>query len=224
MNPAAATPDGREGAPMQDHKFLIRCANTSDLRAITAIHLSSFGDAFLAQLGRRFLWQYYQLILKFRGGILLVAESDQITRGFAAGFLEPDVFYQEMIRNRWRFVWPVALAAVQNPALLGRILAGFRLVRHATRASVDGLACELSSIAVLPEDSSRGAGTCLLRAFIDASWSRDAEMVYLTTDSTNLVANALYRREGFTLVQTFHRSADREMNEYAMYRSSTTGD
>jgi hypothetical protein len=35
------------------------------------------------------------------------------------------------------------------------------------------------------------------------------------------VANALYRREGFTLIQTFHRSPGREMNEYAMYRKST---
>jgi ribosomal protein S18 acetylase RimI-like enzyme len=221
MNPAAITPDGREGADMRDRKFLIRCAKLCDLEAITAIHQSSFGEAFLSQLGRRFLKQYYQLVLGFRGGILLVAENGQVIKGFAAGFLEPDLFYREMMRNRWRFVWPLLFAAVRHPSLLGRILAGFRQVRHATRASVDGLACELSSIAVSPEDSSRGAGTCLLRAFIDTAWTRDAEMVYLTTDATNLVANALYRREGFTLIQTFHRSPGREMNEYAMYRKST---
>jgi ribosomal protein S18 acetylase RimI-like enzyme len=207
-----------EIALSKERSFFVRSAQFQDLNAIAAIHQRSFGDAFLARLGCRFLLQYYRLVLQFPGGILLVAERDHVLNGFAAGFLEPDSFYREMMQNRWRFVWPLAVAAIQNPGLVGRIFSGFRLVRHAIRGPVDGLACELSSIAVLPEDSSRGAGTCLLRAFLETAWSRHAEMVYLTTDATNLAANALYRREGFVLVQTFHRGAHREMNEYAMYR------
>jgi ribosomal protein S18 acetylase RimI-like enzyme len=80
---------------------------------------------------------------------------------------------------------------------------------------------ELSSIAVAPEASGNGLGKTLVQAFLEQSWSMDAQCVYLTTDADcNEHANALYRDAGFRHARRFLQRKGRWMNEYVIHREA----
>lgn len=197
---------------------IVRNAAPKDLDAIVAIHQRAFGEFFLTQMGGSFLRMYYQLVLSYRAGILLVGEKHGSVSGFVCGFADPGEFYQLMWQNRRAFVLPALTALVRHPSLTANILHAVRRIQTSA-AQGPQRSCELSSIAVVPEVSGNGLGKTLLRSFLTESWSKAAEYVYLTTDaSANETANALYRDIGFQQSRCFLQRRGRWMNEYVFHR------
>ncbi len=196
----------------------VRRAEKADLVRIVEIHQEAFSHFFLTQLGRGFLYRYYDLVLRYRAGILLVSEGSEGLEGFACGFADPDEFYALMRRRRRSFVLPVLSALVRRPSLTAQIVRGMRRVeRQASQRTAQS--CELSSIAVSPEAGGRGVGKALVKAFLDAAWSWGAQHVILDTDADdNETANALYQRAGFQFCRRYEKCKGRWMNEYVMHR------
>lgn len=195
----------------------VRPARFEDLDRIAEIHIRAFGEAFLARMGRRFLRVYYREVLEFDGGVLLVAERDSEIAGFVAGFTHPSDFYQHLLKRKWRLAWPVIHGVIRSPRLLARVIGGVKFVERSKRSVTPGNACELSSIAVDPTIKGGGLGKMLLDTFLQLAAEMGSEFVYLTTDTDNMAANALYRHNGFELSQTFNRGRNRVMNEYVYY-------
>jgi len=196
----------------------VRKATEADLGAIVAIHRRTFGRAFLTQMGAHFLRSYYDLVLHYRAGIMLVSEHAGVLNGFVCGFADPAEFYRLMWRNRRAFALPALSALLRRPALAFNVLQGVRRVQD---SAMDGptQSCELSSIAVTPEASGNGLGRRLVEAFLKHSWAKRADCVYLTTDAEgNDAANALYRDMGFHQTRRFLQRRGRWMNEYRLAR------
>ena len=197
---------------------VVRAATLQDLPGIVTIHQKAFHHFFLTQMGAAFLRRYYQHVLQYRSGIVLVSEREGRLNGFVCGFADPANFYRSMWRSRRVFALPALTALLRHPSLAANVLNG---VRRIYSPAVHGpeRSCELSSIAVAPEASGNGLGKMLLRAFLEESWSRQADCVYLTTDADgNQAANALYRETGFQQARRFLQRKDRWMNEYVFHR------
>jgi ribosomal protein S18 acetylase RimI-like enzyme len=199
----------------------VRKATVEDLASIVSIHQKAFSHFFLTRLGREFLQRYYELVLHYRAGILLVSESRGVLEGFACGFLNPAEFYGLMWRNRRSFVLPALSALVRHPYLAAGVARGVQKIQtSASRAPAQS--CELSSIAVTPEAGGSRLGRTLVQAFLAQAWSMDAQCVYLTTDADgNEMANALYRKSGFQHTRRFLQRKGRWMNEYVIERMET---
>jgi ribosomal protein S18 acetylase RimI-like enzyme len=212
--PARRTP------PAHREASRVRHAVTGDLPGIVAIHQTAFKQFFLTRMGATFLRRYYELVLNYRSGIVLVSESRGRLNGFVCGFVNPAEFYRLMWGKRQTFA-PAALAALlRHPWLVTNVLYGVRRIQESA-AQGPPRSSELSSIAVIPEASGNGVGRELLHAFLDQSWSKNAQCVYLTTDAdANDAANALYRETGFQHSRRFLQRRGRWMNEYVFCRQA----
>jgi len=195
----------------------LRHAGAADIPEIVDIHLAAFQNSFLTRLGRAFLVRYYECVLNYDGGILLISKGKS-AEGFAAGFMHPESFYRGMKKSAWSFAVPAAAAVIRDPSLALRVLHGFRRVRMPAQEKPAG-DCELSSIAVRPEATGRRIGAALVHAFLEQAWTKNARCVSLTTDADgNDLVNKFYARLGFDHRRTFERYRGRPMNEYVFYR------
>ena len=201
---------------------MVRQARTDDLAGIVSIHQKAFSHFFLTRLGTEFLRFYYELVLNYHAGIVLVSEGRDSLEGFVCGFVDPAEFYRLMWRNKWPFVLPALSALVRHPSLAAKILYGIQRIQTSA-SQVSACSCELSSIAVAPEAGGNGLGKTLVQAFLEQSWSMNAQCVYLTTDTEdNDRANALYREIGFQQARCFLQRKGRWMNEYVMHRQTAS--
>ena len=197
---------------------VVRSATVSDLPRIVAIHQKAFREFFLTRMGAGFLRRYYELVLNYHAGIVLVSERRGSIAGFVCGFAEPADFYRLMWRNRLSFALPVLAALLRDPSLAGNMIRAVRRIQSSATGG-SALSCELSSIAVMPEASGGGVGRTLLEAFLERSWASEAQSVYLTTDAHgNDAANSLYLDVGFQRARRFLQKNGRWMNEYVFHR------
>jgi ribosomal protein S18 acetylase RimI-like enzyme len=195
---------------------VVRTATTQDLPGIVKIHQKAFSHFFLTQMGEAFLRNYYDLVLNYRAGIILVSEGPGTVEGFACGFVEPAEFYRLMWRSRRSFAMPVLSALVRQPSLAAKVLSGVHRIQT-PESEWPARSCELSSIAVAPETSGNGLGKVLMRAFLEEARKMDAQCVYLTTDADgNDAVNAFYRDVGFKPTRRFLQRKGRWMNEYVI--------
>jgi glycosyltransferase involved in cell wall biosynthesis/ribosomal protein S18 acetylase RimI-like enzyme len=198
----------------------VRRAGADDLAGIVAIHQKAFSQFFLTRLGAEFLRLYYELVLNYHAGIVLVSESRGALDGFVCGFVDPAEFYRLMWRNKHHFALPALSGLIRHPSLAARILYGVRRIQSSASQGPPR-SSELSSIAVAPHALGNGLGKTLVHAFLEQSWSMDAQCVYLTTDADgNEQANALYRAAGFQHVSRFLQRKGRWMNEYVIHREA----
>jgi ribosomal protein S18 acetylase RimI-like enzyme len=203
-----------------NRKAVVRQATTADLPRIVAIHQEAFSHFFLTRLGKEFLRRYYDLVLSYETGIVLVSEGPHQLDGFACGFVDPAEFYREMWRAKRSFVLPALSAMLRHPSLAAGVLYGVhRIQESASRAAARS--CELSSIAVVPEAAGSKRGQALMRAFLEQAWSMNAQCVYLTTDADgNDSANAFYKKSGLRHTRRFLQRKGRWMNEYVIERAA----
>ena len=196
----------------------IRRAEPGDIPAVVRVHQASFPNFFLSQLGPAFLQAYYDLVLRFEYGIILVSEECQAIDGFCAGFLYPSQFYQRMSASKMHFALPILRGVLANPRCFSRVVRRSRRVADQSQQSPDTqthVTCELSSIAVDPVSMGVGLGKALLLAFQAEAQARGAEQITLTTDADNNErVNHFYQRMGFTLSKSYVADEQRVMNEY----------
>lgn len=196
--------------------MIIRAATIRDLPGVAATHLAAFPGFYLTELGRRFLINYYALILDTNKGIIWVAEEDGRIFGFVSGFLKPAAFYAKLKRRKLQFLVAALPALVRKPRRAVRFVANFRRTRMMSREDRPGSA-ELSSLCVVPGNRRKNVGRELVTAFNRAARSLGAGTVVLTTDAyLNDQVNHFYKKMGFFLIKTFEAQPGRWLNEYGL--------
>ena len=194
-----------------------RAARRDDLDAIAHVHDTAFAGFFLSGMGTAFVRAYYELVLDYAAGLLLVADVDGETRGFVAGFGDPAAFYAHMAKRRTRLVLPALRGVLRRPGLLPRVLFNRRRVADEAAGPQRADHFVLSSIGVDPAAAGRGLGRDLVAAFLSEARARGGRTVGLTTDADdNEAVNAFYAGFGFELHRTFASGPKRRMNEYLL--------
>jgi ribosomal protein S18 acetylase RimI-like enzyme len=187
------------------------------LDEIVSVHLEAFPGFFMAQLGPRFLKQYYRCVAEFPKGILLTETGERGCIGFVAGFIDPSEFYQDLRRRRVRFALAASAGIAARPRRLITMLANYKRAGDIAQQVPSPGTAELSSLAVLPGASGRGVGSRLVRRFIAVAKTAGAVKVVLTTDTNgNDAVNKFYQRLGFSCVRTFEARRGRLLNEYVI--------
>lgn len=194
---------------------MTRPACISDLKGIAAVHQAAFPGFFLTQMGPRFLVSYYEIVLRYPGGVVFVEEEAEQIRGFVCGFLSPEAFYRFYSKNKLRLLLPILFGLFRRPWLLLKILRNVRRVQSSAREPLASDVAELSSVAVHPKLGGKGLGASLLRSFTEAVGAMGAKKVILTTDAENNDAvNRFYLRNEFDLIESFSQG-NRSMNLYS---------
>ena len=195
----------------------IEPATARDVRHVVSVHQYAFPEHFLTRLGAAFLRRYYQLILEYDHGILLVARSPQgQLQGFVSGFCRPHEFYARMKSKKISFALRAVPALLRSPGLTRRLLTNRQRVEQSatTEENQDHLA-ELSSLAVDPQCQGRGLGKSLVLQFEHHAAANNATEVYLTTDANdNDAVIQFYERLEYARQPCPEAPEDRPMFKY----------
>lgn len=192
---------------------IVRDAVKGDVESVVGVHVSSFPDFFLTELGPRFLRQFYAALIEHESGMLCVANVTDGVVGFVGGATEQQGFYSDLLRRRkWRFGFAALPAIARRPSRASRVLRGRR--RAQGHGETPPGAC-LMTIGVQPSAQGSGAGRALVEAFERALISRKVTSYSLTTDTQdNARANRFYRELDMTLRREVVTPEGRRLNEY----------
>ena len=188
--------------------------NKRHIKDVVLVHISSFPDFFLSELGSKFLFLFYSRIVEASEGIAFVYLNDSgIPTGFVAGTSNPRGFYSRLLKRDWlAFALAAIPTVLRKPAIIGRVA---RAVFHPSDNPVGNDLAGLFSIGVLPEQQRTGVGKKLVQAFLKESKRRGCNRVFLTTDQDhNDAVNAFYVKHGFSVKRRFVTPEGRRMNEY----------
>jgi ribosomal protein S18 acetylase RimI-like enzyme len=176
--------------------MVLRTGTDGDAAAAAALHAGQISEGFLTFLGARFLRRLYRRVARTSGCFLLVIEDDGTTVGFLAGSTDVSALYRSFVR---RDGMAAALASG------GRLLRSWRQVietlRHGAAGAGEG--AELLAVAVDPTARGRGAGTLLVEGFLAEVEQRGQQAAHVVVAADNEAAVALYRRNGFRMVERF---------------------
>jgi hypothetical protein len=114
-----------------------------DLAGIVTIHQRAFSHFFLTRMGSEFLRLYYEFVLNYHAGIVLVSEGRNTLEGFVCGFVDPNEFYRLMWRSKGTFVLPALSALVRHPSMAAKMLYGIQRIQ---RSASQGPARPVSSL------------------------------------------------------------------------------
>jgi SAM-dependent methyltransferase/ribosomal protein S18 acetylase RimI-like enzyme len=178
--------------------------------SVAQIHARGYRDSVLADLGERFLRQFYLAFMDGPQFCVLVAARDGRPVGFVSGTEDIGALYRAFGRRLPLVALRASAAAVRRPQLL-RPLArraptvGRLLLRASTRNQVEAPSATrratLVTIAVAPSEKGRGVGTALLRAFEDEMVRRGVRSLKLRVNADNDPATRLYESGGWRAVE-----------------------
>lgn len=190
----------------------LRPAHPAEADVLARLMTDAISWGRLGELGPRFVGLLHQHMIGTRHGICIVAEVDGAVVGYIAAATDVRRFYREfLLTHGVRAAWTL-LPSIWRPKRLATILRGST---HMTGAPEDDPPAEMLSFAVQPGLGTRGIGTRLFDAAIDALRARQVRAVkFGTVDVNNEVGNTFYQKRGCTLVRTvpFHR--DSAVNVY----------
>ena len=184
-----------------------------------AVHQRAFPNAFMTQLGCRFLRRYYGALRHHVGGVLLVAHGGGGVIGFVSGCFQPLLLRAALRDDAPRLGAAALMGLVANPALAARLIANYRRTGESAPPDLgphqSGREAELTSLAVDPAHGRRGVGTALANAFRDAAVCAEAGAVLLTTDAAdNDAVRRFYERLGYRQVRSFAPYSGRKLAVY----------
>lgn len=178
---------------------MIRKLCREDIDCVSDIHLAEFRNSFFCLLGKDFLRQLYDGIIRLDTAQAFVAEEDDVVVGFIVGTTEPDRFFGKLLHSKLpTFSVVLAKRAFSSPKV---ILYGLQTLLYPLKTRVHADA-ELLSVAVSRGRRHRGVGKALVEALCDSLREKNARTIKVTVDEDNLPANNFYGKLGFTLVKT----------------------
>lgn len=190
----------------------IHSAQKKDVPDIVDIHLQSFPDFFLTQLGKDFLNLYYCSVLEHPQGILLVSTNETGEAiGFCAGTVVSSGFNGRIVKDNFISYSLEGLKLLfTKPLRLLRLLKN--MSKENSKVGDKGEYAELMSIGVNPNTQRTGAGKAMLLAFEDEVRKYGSRDVSLTTDYyENEKAIGFYHSMGYKEWYDFVTYPDRRM-------------
>lgn len=99
-----------------------RLAKVSDARQIAYVHYhirEKYDQGFFAQVNYSFLKQYYKVVLNDPYEVVVCAEDeDRRIVGFCSSSLDAKRQFNNMRKNKYRFILPLIFSAISNPQLI----------------------------------------------------------------------------------------------------------
>lgn len=171
----------------------IRPARPEEATRLARLHASTHPEAFLPQLGPRFLEILYRAQIEESVGVALVAEWEGRPIGYTTGLVSTPEFRRRFAR---RYGAQAAMAVLPRLVRRGVLRRFADLARYPEK--VRGLPeAEWTFIALDPDVQARGLGTLLGRSVIEALAERGADQVKTFVASDNEPSNRMVLRLGF---------------------------
>jgi hypothetical protein len=186
---------------------------TSEVSEIVNIHLDSFPNFFLSNLGNNVLFQFYSYLLKDVNTIAYCVKDGGVIVGFLFFSKQAKGLYLKLfIRGFVNFIAPLFFAFLNNPYLLKRMIISFLSSRK--YKTENNIRASLLSICVRQINAGNGLGEKLLKKLEYELMLQKVEKYYLTTDAeNNELTNKFYSKNNFALHSTFLQGK-RRMNLY----------
>ena len=189
---------------------------------MACVHLAQLPHGFFARLGARYLRAYHRTFVDSPYAVALLAEYDGRRIGFVVGPIDAGAHQRFAIRRRGvRLAIAGAIALVTRPPLIGEFFRtrGIRYVRSLARAltrrrvaahpaASGGRVPEtavLSHVAVEAGHQRHGAGSLLVRRFVDSTRAAGARRIELVTLADDRGAAGFYHRLGWRQVDESQR-------------------
>lgn len=204
----------------------LRDMERTDVPFAVQQHRLHFGDGFFAQLGPRFLTAYYRAYAFTGGALAYVAETDGKVVGYLVGATDPQAHRRDILRQHG---FELLLRGVSGLLLQPRLAAHFfrtRAKRYAIRllrrsrsstghaAAPGGPVAILAHVAVTVDEQGRGAGSALVKQFLEDAATKGCRQVVLVTTSGAQGAGEFYVRRGWEPCNEHIDSDGRSLTSY----------
>ncbi len=187
----------------------IRFANISDAKQLADLHfLCSLAqpDGFTCKLGRRFLREYYRIILKDRTTMILCADAgkDGIV-GLISASLDAKEQLEAIRKGRYKLLVAVIPALIRRPNLSGMILRREKSLWASDEAErfIVGSGARLAYWGWAPNYPSKGLSISLLQAALRILIDLGVPVVRLEIDRKNRKVEMTHRLLGAKGVKEF---------------------
>jgi ribosomal protein S18 acetylase RimI-like enzyme len=189
----------------------IRQPEKEEVHAISEIHLKAFEDFFLSELGKDFLFTYYDALRNNNRGILLGFYENENLLGFCAATTLSEGFNKYLVKSNFFSFSKIGLFLLfTRPKALLRLLKNF--TKSDPSVSDDGRYAELLSIGVSPAAQGKGVGKKLLMALEEYLNDKNVSQLSLTTDYyDNEKTLNFYKGMGYDIMYDFVAYPDRRM-------------
>jgi len=183
----------------------LRAAGDTDAETIARLHARQITTGFLSTLGSGFLRRLYRRINRSPVAFVIVADNGRGVIGFVAGSTDMAGLYRSFLWRDGLFI-----AAPLAWRMIGSWRRALETGRHSGASAQRGRGSELLSIAVDPAWQGHGIGQMLVEAFLVSTRDRGQEAAHVVVGADNEPAIALYRRNGFNIVERFELHAGTE--------------
>lgn len=168
-----------------------RLAKHADCKQLSHIALACAegqNEGFTFKLGRRFLEQYYRVLLREKHSVVMCAvdNADRVV-GFAAGSLDAAETMRALRRHRLQLSLAAAWGVVRQPRLISGLLSRYRAVKAGTddEGYVVSSGPRLIYWGILPEARVGPGGLILLHHCLNLMRSLGAQRIRAEIDSEN---------------------------------------
>ena len=192
--------------PGSDSPVHVRTMRASDLPFAARLHRACLPHGLFPALGERFLGRYLFTYATSPFGVALIVEADREPSGFLVGSFDDQAHRNHVVRHHGTSLAVRAgVAMLCRPPVawrflttrLGRYALGFTRRRLAPARGVSTAMPEpssavLSHVAVAPSARGAGAGTALVKAFVERVSATEARAAELLTRDDELGAGRFY--------------------------------
>lgn len=189
----------------------VRAVTGNSIDSLINIHLEAFDGFFLTELGKDFLFTYYNAIRENDRGVLLGYFEDDVLLGFCAATTLSSGFNSYLVKKNF-----TTFASTGLKLLFTRPKAFVRLLKNFTKSNPsvndEGNYAELLSIGVSPAAQGKGVGKQLLSGLEMILRDKKIDMVSLTTDFyDNEKTLKFYRSMNYDILYEFIAFPQRKM-------------
>jgi hypothetical protein len=192
-----------------DSPVRFRLANCSDAKALARLHYACSmeqPDGFMYKLGKRFLTQYYRILLRNRMSLVVCADAGTAgIVGLVSASVESQEEYKALQRGRLRLLLSALPALIRRPRLFGAVYdrANSLSSDQVRKDFVVGSGARLSFWGWSPAYPSRGQTTKLLQTAMRMLKALGVETVRLEIDRVNRKVEAIHRLMGGKVIEEF---------------------
>ncbi len=191
--------------------MIIREIHKNEYKELSYIHLESFKDFFLSNLGKSFLYAYYRACLNSQETIAFCSiNSQNELQGFCVGCTESKGFHKRLlIKNIFVFLFQGIIILFTKPKAILRLA---KNLDKKTDKKDNGLYAELLSIGVSSSIKGTGVGKELIKRFEEEAKERLCKKIALTTDYySNENVISFYEKMGYKVFYEFTTYPNRRM-------------
>ncbi len=195
-----------------------RLAKQSDCRQLAEVYIACSGEdeaeaeGFALKLGRRFLQQYFRVLLMEAGSVVVCAVDDNDPNrvlGFTSGSLDAGESMKSFRKHRVRLLLAASAALVCRPQMIFGLLRRYKAT-SADNAAADGgeqyvigSGARLTYWGMLPSSRSGPAGLALLQKWLKVMQLLGARDIRAELNRGNTRAQRVHQMFGAETVKEF---------------------